>query len=112
MPRKKKSRQYFTQETEDAIIEYVNSDNQDFRNKIFREKIYQPFLKLTEIMINRGSFSYAMKKVCPNGNRNDQVRTLQQDAIIHLLEKLGKFTPGKGKAYSYFTIVTLNFLIN
>ena len=35
MPRKKKSKQYFTIDTEKAIIEYNKSDNNDVRNKIY-----------------------------------------------------------------------------
>ena len=34
----KQSIQYFTQETEDAIIEYLLNDNKSERNKIFNEK--------------------------------------------------------------------------
>ncbi len=40
--RKRKPKQsilYFTQETEDAIIQYVNSEDEIERNKIYNEKI-------------------------------------------------------------------------
>ena len=41
-PRKRKPKEpriYFTSDTEEAIIEYLGSDNQDFRNQIGRAHV-------------------------------------------------------------------------
>jgi len=58
MAKTKKSRIYFTQDTENAIIEYIKETDENVRNNTFKHRIYAPFLKLTEIIINKGSFSY------------------------------------------------------
>ena len=45
MPRKAKKKQYFTQETEDAIIRYNEQNNPAIRNRIYNEHIRAPFEK-------------------------------------------------------------------
>jgi DNA-directed RNA polymerase specialized sigma24 family protein len=100
----KKDRNYFTQDTEDAIVEYVKSEDQDERNKIYRERIHYAFTKLTENLIHTYKYYYT---------DNHTVEELQHNAIIFLLERLEKFQPGKGKAYSYFgTIAKRYFIFN
>jgi len=39
----KKKIEYFTEETEDAILQYVESTNEDEKNKIYDEKIKNAF---------------------------------------------------------------------
>ena len=46
--RRPKSKNYFTQETEDAIVKYNNSDDPEFKSKIYSDEIHYPFFKLTE----------------------------------------------------------------
>jgi hypothetical protein len=100
----KKSRNYFTQDTEDAIISFVNEEDQDLRNKIYREEIHYAFTKLTENIIHTYKYYYT---------DNQSVEELQHNCIIFLLERLKKFQPGKGKAYSYFgTIAKRYFIFN
>ena len=53
MPRKKNSKQYFTKDTEDAIIEYNNTDNQRIKDKIYKDRIAPAFDKLAEIVYNK-----------------------------------------------------------
>ena len=43
--RPKTKNQYFTQDTEDAIIEYVNETDQDKRNAIYNARIKYGFFK-------------------------------------------------------------------
>ena len=40
MPRKKSNRQYFTKETEDAIILYNKTEDKLTRDKIYKDNIY------------------------------------------------------------------------
>ena len=49
---------YFTQETEDAIIKYNQSDDMEERENLYREYIWAPFDKLAENVINRFKFPY------------------------------------------------------
>jgi hypothetical protein len=100
----KKSRNYFTQETEDAIIAYVLETDKAVKDKIYREKIHYAFFKLTENLIHTYKYYYT---------DNHTVEELQHNAIIFLLERLDKFKAGKGKAYSYFgTIAKRYFIFN
>ena len=48
MPRPRKNKMYFTQETEDAIIAYNKSKSDRERNQIYRDSIQYPFDKLAE----------------------------------------------------------------
>jgi hypothetical protein len=98
-PRSKK--QYFTEDTQAAIIAYNNEDNYDLRNKVYKEHIQYPFEKLTENLIHRFKFYYF----------DYPTKEVQHEVIVHLLEKLDKFTEDKGKAFSYFSIVAKNWLI-
>ena len=52
MARKKAKANYFTQETEEYIVRYNNSDDNEYRNKIFTSHIYLPFYKLAENIIH------------------------------------------------------------
>ena len=48
--RRKKSKNYFTQETEDYIVKYNNEPNPEVRSKIYETHIHYPFF-------NSGRFS-------------------------------------------------------
>ena len=81
MPRKKKSKQYFTIDTENAIIEYNKSDNTDIRNKIYVESIKYPFEKLAENILNTFKFSYF------DVSKDD----VQMEVVSTLIEKIHMF---------------------
>ena len=46
--RRKKSKNYFTQETEDYIVKYNNEPDSEVRSKIYETHIHYPFFKLTQ----------------------------------------------------------------
>ena len=103
MPRtkKKKSRQYFTESTERAIIRYNNSDNEILRNKIYQEHIEYPFQKLAENIIHTFKFYYF----------DVPSEDVKHEVVSFLVMNMHKFKAGKGKAFSYFSIVAKNYLI-
>jgi hypothetical protein len=104
-PRKRKpktSNTYFTEDTQEAILEYVISKNQDFRDKIYRERIEYGFFKLTQNIIHTFKFYYT---------DGESVEDVQQEVIAFLLEKLKLYKPDKGKAYSYFGTIAKRYLI-
>jgi hypothetical protein len=101
MPRKKKNKIYFTEETEQAIIDYNNSTDEFKKNKIYKEKIKYPFEKLAENVLNTFKFSYF------DVPKSD----IQSEVVSTLIEKIHMFKEGKGKAFSYFSIVAKNYLI-
>lgn len=101
MPRKRKNKVYFTEETERAIIEYNKSKNPIIKNKIYKEHIQYPFEKLAENILNTFKFSYF------DIPKSD----VQSEVVSTLIEKIHMFKEGKGKAFSYFSIVAKNHLI-
>jgi hypothetical protein len=104
-PRRRKPKEprvYFTQETEDAIIRYLASDDQTFRNKIYREEIEYAFYKLAENIIHTFKFYYT---------DSDTIEDLKHEVVTFLLEKLHLYNQDKGKAYSYFGTIAKRYLI-
>jgi hypothetical protein len=99
---RKSKRQYFTEDTELAIIEYLASEDQVLRNKIYNQRIHHSFYKLAENLIHTFKFYYT---------EVDDLEDLKHEVICFLLEKLHYFKVGKGKAFSYFSIVGKNYLI-
>ena len=98
----KKANVYFTQETEDGIIEYLKCTDQDTRNKIFNEKINYSFHKLAENIIHTFKFYYT---------EVDTIPELQHEVVAFLLEKLHLYNQNKGKAFSYFGTIAKRYLI-
>jgi hypothetical protein len=97
------SKNYFTQDTEDAIVLYNTSDDDSFRNKIYNDRIKYPFFKLTENIIHTYKFYYT---------EEDSIEDLQHEVTTFLLSKLHLFNPAKGaKAYSYFGTIAKRYLI-
>lgn len=101
MPRKAKNKLYFTQDTENAIVEYNKSDDTIKRNKIYQEEIKYPFEKLAENILNTFKFSYF------DVPKSD----VQTEVVSTLIEKIHMFKEGRGKAFSYFSIIAKNYLI-
>ena len=100
--RKKKSNVYFTKITDLAIAAYNRSeDRQILREKIYRRFIYPAFMKLAENLINKVKPTYI----------DSTFQDLQTDLVTYLTERLGKFNPDAGKAYSYYTRTSFNYLI-
>jgi hypothetical protein len=101
MPRKAKSKQYFTKDTEDAIIEYNLTDDQRIKDKVYRDRIKPAFDKLAEIVYNKWKFTYF----------DDDPQDVMSEVVTFMIEKIHMYKNGKGKAFSYFTIVARNYLI-
>jgi hypothetical protein len=101
MPRTKKSKQYFTKDTEEAIIEYNTLEDKRTKDKIYKERIQPAFSKLAEIVYNKWKFTYF----------DDQPEDVMAEVVAFMIEKIHMYKAGKGKAFSYFTIVARNYLI-
>ena len=102
MPRKKsKTRMYFTEETEAAIVAYNATDSHRERNRIYNESLRQPFEKLVENIIHTFKFYYF----------DYPIESVKHDVISFMITRLDKYKQGKGKAFSYFSVVVKNWLI-
>ena len=99
--RPRKNKLYFTQDTEDAIIAYNEDSSNALRNKVFNDYIHKPLFKMAENLIHRYKFYHF----------DAATKDVQHEVIAFLLEKLPKYTQEKGKAFSYFSIVAKNYLI-
>ena len=101
--KKKKGVQYFTKDTENAIIKYNNTKDFEERSNIYRDEIHYAFFKLTENIIHTFKFYYT---------EVENIEDLQHEVITFLLSKIHRFNPENGaKAYSYFGTITKRWLI-
>jgi hypothetical protein len=104
-PRKRKPKEpriYFTTDTEEAIMEYLASTDQDFRNRLYQDRIEYAFYKLAENIIHTFKFYYT---------DSDTVEELKHEVVTFLLEKLHLYDQSKGKAFSYFGTIAKRYLI-
>tara|TARA_R110001599_G_scaffold67850_1_gene191305 strand:+ start:9567 stop:10346 length:780 start_codon:yes stop_codon:yes gene_type:complete len=99
--RPRKNKMYFTPVTEEAIIAYNTEEDEILKNRVYKEHIHYPLYKMAENLIHRFKFYYM------DGTPED----VKYEVITFLLEKLNKYTQDKGRAFSYFSIVAKNYLI-
>lgn len=101
-PNPEKRSGYFYEEEEQAFREYVESSDQKFRDRIFREKLYPAFTKMIESIIRRyGLFT-------PSEDFSDTFN----DTLSFLITKVNNFDFSKGyKAYSYCGTVCKRYLL-
>jgi hypothetical protein len=101
--RRKKSKNYFTQDTENAIVLYNNTSDSEIRSKIYEREIHYAFFKLTQNIIH--TFKFYHTEV-------ENLEHLQHEIITFLLSKIHLFDPTRGaKAYSYFGTIVKRWLI-
>lgn len=98
---KKTSNVYFTKDTEDAIVAYNETEDPREKDRIYNDKIQAAFSKIAENVYNTFKFSYA--DVSPI--------EIQKQAISHMVANIAKYEKGKGKAFSYFSIVAKHWFI-
>jgi hypothetical protein len=104
-PRRRKPKtknNYFTEETEEAILEYRVCTDQAERNRIYNQRIHFGFYKLAENIIHTFKFYYT---------EVDKIEDLKYEVVSFLLQKLDLYDQSKGKAYSYFGTIAKRYLI-
>tara|TARA_R110000824_G_scaffold1178_10_gene6372 strand:+ start:4011 stop:4703 length:693 start_codon:yes stop_codon:yes gene_type:complete len=100
MTRKRKN-YYFTQEHEDAIVQYCTTDSQKLKNDLYKEFIGPVF----DEMVDKIVYTYKFTTL-PN------IDALREDCKNWLITILDKYDPNKGsKAFTYFSVVTKNWFI-
>ena len=99
--RKPKDKRYFTEVTQNAIIAYNKETDQRLRDKVYREHIDFAFNKLVENIYHTFKFSYF----------DVPYEDIKCEVVAFLNEKIDKYKEGKGKAFSYFSIIAKNYLI-
>lgn len=102
-PRRRKPKEpriYFTEDTEDAIIQYLASSDQMFRNKIYQDRIEYAFYKLAENIIHTFKFYYT---------DSDTIEELKHEVVTFLLVKLHLFNHSKSVDDRLTKIITKLF---
>ena len=100
--RRPKSKNYFTKDTENAIVRYNNEPNPEIRSNIYRDEIHYAFDKLSENIINTFKFMYF----------DDKFEDVKNEVVSFLVMNIHKYDHTKGsKAFSYFSVVAKNYLI-
>jgi hypothetical protein len=96
---KKKNNHYFTKETENAIVNYCDTDDLGIRTRLYIDHIQPAFDEL----VNKIVYTYKFTSL-------QNIDPLKEECKIWLTTILGKFDPHKGaKAFSYFSVVTKNW---
>lgn len=101
---------YFGRETEQAIRDYIQNNDEKIKKDIYLSRIMPAFLKLTENIVNMSRFNF--KKM-------GSFTTLQDEVMAHLYSNIEKFNPRRlskkskkrVKAFSYFGTVAKNYLV-
>lgn len=104
-PRKRKPKSkidYFTLDTQEAIIRYRESTSESERNKIYNTQIHYAFYKLAENIIH--TFKFYHTEV-------ENLEDLKYEVISFMLQKIHLYNTSKGKAYSYFGTIAKRYLI-
>lgn len=103
MPRKrKKGRHYFTKDHENAIVQYVSTNDIKERTELYVVLIQPAFSELVDKIVYTYKFSNL-----PN------IDLLREECKIWLTTILEKYDPDKGsKAFSYFSVITKNWFIH
>lgn len=101
-PNPEKRTGYFYEEEEEAFKQYIQSTDQNFRNKIFKEKLFPAFTKMIESISRR----YGL--YTPSESFDDTF----YDTMSFLMTKVQNFDFTKGyKAYSYCGTVCKRYLL-
>lgn len=100
-PKAKRKKAYFTEKTENAIVRYNTAEDPIEKNLIYHTEIHAAFDKLAENLIHTFKFY----------NFDIEYEDVKHEVVTFLVEKINKYSPDKGKAFSYFSIVGKNYLI-
>ena len=99
---KKRKNYYFTQDHENAIIRYTNTNSMRERTELY-ERYIGPALGE---MVDKIVFTYKFTNL-PN------IDYLRDECKVWLVTILDKYDPSKGsKAFSYFSVITKNWFIH
>lgn len=99
---KSSANDYFTKQHEQAMIDYVNTDDKRIRTELYVEYIEPAFNEMVDKIV----FTYKFTTL-PN------IDALRQECKIWLITVLDKYDPNSGsKAFSYFSVITKNWFIH
>lgn len=101
-PNPNKKNYYFCLEQEKAVVDYISTDDELEKNKIFNSVLKPAFTKMVESIIRRYNLYPP----------NEEFQETFDDTISFLMTKLSCFDPTTNyKAYSYCGTICKNYLI-
>ena len=100
--RKRTKNLYFGPEQEEAVVKFLESDDEIERNRIYNKHLKDAFNTMIESIIRR----YKLYR------KTETFEHLHGDTLSYLMLKSDKFKPEKGKrAYSYYGTICKNYIL-
>lgn len=97
---------YFAEREEQAVLDYINSNSYEEKNRIYNEILIEPFRKMIQSILRR----------YPIHIGNYDIEEVESNALTHLIEHMVKFNPdkitklgNKTKAFSYCQTIIRNY---
>jgi hypothetical protein len=97
---------YFAEREEQAVIDYINSNSLEEKNRIYNQILIEPFRKMIQSILRR----------YPIHIGNYDMIEVESNALTHLIEHMVKFNPdkitksgNKTKAFSYCQTIIRNY---
>lgn len=103
MMKKETNKNYINNDVELAISQYCSGAlTEQQKNILYTKTIYPAFHKLVENIIHdRKLFNYGI----------DSYKIIKSDCVTHLTLKLNNYNPSKGKVFSLFNRIAINYLV-
>ena len=96
------AKMYFTQDHENAILEYCLTEDLEIKTQLYVEFIQPAFNEMVDKIV----FTYRFTNL-PN------IDELRSECKVWLTTILAKYDPNRGsKAFSYFSVITKNWFIH
>lgn len=93
---------YFGEKLQKIIEKYNKSQNAEIRQKLFAQHIESAFRRIATSLVNK----YQLP------SRLQNYHTIVQSTISTMVQKMPGFDSSKGKAFTYFTIVSRNYILS
>ena len=87
--RRKKSKMYFGQPVQDAVVRYNETNNPAIKNRIYREHIHAAFDKMAENLIHTFKFYYF----------DYPFEEVKHEVVSFMVMQMPKYQPDKGRAF-------------
>ncbi len=93
---------YFTEQLQNIIIKYNNSNNQEQRQYLYNNYIHEAFKTIAQSLISKYNIE----------EKIDNAYMIRQQCISEMVKKMGKYDKKRGKAFTYFTVIARNFILS
>lgn len=100
MARKKKDRTYYGVDQERAVVLFLEAETTGEKEKIYRMYLMEPINKMIESIIR----TYKLYR------QSYEFEELHADALSFLITKFDKYSPEKGRSFSYYGTIVRNYL--